>query len=124
MTYVKSVTSFLFGRISVSSINLLGGLRELAQYNFTVDDEVLKGLFSGDAGTSKLLEQVLNKVLLEQAVEQVQALPYERSEDHQGYRNGTCPHSIKTRIGTMTLRVTWLPQRELLDGTVCPLLVH
>ncbi len=77
----------------------------MAQYNITVDDEVLKDLFSGDAGTSKLLEQVLNQVLQAQAAEQVQAMPYERSEERQGYRNGTRPHSITTRVGTLTLKV-------------------
>lgn len=77
----------------------------MAQYNITVDDEVLKDLFSGDTGTSKLLEQVLNQVLQAQAAEQVQAMPYERSEERQGYRNGTRPHSITTRVGTLTLKV-------------------
>jgi len=77
----------------------------MAQYNITVDDEVLKGLFSGDAGAAKLLEQVLNQVLQAQAAEQVQAMPYERSEDRQGYRNGTRPHAITTRVGTLTLKV-------------------
>lgn len=28
----------------------------MAQYNITVDDEVLKGLFTGDKGMSQLLE--------------------------------------------------------------------
>jgi putative transposase len=54
----------------------------MAQYNITVNDEVLKDLFSGDGGISKLLEQVLNQVL------QAQAMPYERSEERQDYRNG------------------------------------
>ena len=67
----------------------------MAQYKITVDDEVLKDLFSGDVGTSKLLEQVLNQVLQAQAAEQVQAMPYERSEDRQGYRNGTRPMPLR-----------------------------
>jgi len=77
----------------------------MAQYKITVDDEILKDLFSGDLGTSKLLEQVLNQVLQAQAAEQVQAMPYERSEERQGYRNGTRPHAITTRVGTLTLKV-------------------
>jgi len=77
----------------------------MAQYQITVDDEILKDLFSGDAGTSKLLEQVLNQVLQAQAAEPVKAMPYERSEERQGYRNGTRPHPITTRVGTLTLRV-------------------
>lgn len=77
----------------------------MAQYNITVDDEVLKGLFSGDKGMSQLLEQVLNQVLRVQSSEQLQAEPYERSEERQGYRNGTRPHPLTTRVGTITLRV-------------------
>ncbi|EJY54500.1 transposase mutator type [Alicyclobacillus hesperidum URH17-3-68] len=52
-----------------------------------------------------LLEKVLNQVLNAQASEQLQAEPYERSEDRQGYRNGTRPHPLTTRVGTLTLRV-------------------
>jgi len=77
----------------------------MAQYNITVDDEVLKGLFTGDKGVALLLEKVLNQVLNAQASEQLHAEPYERSEDRQGYRNGTRPHPLTTRVGTLTLRV-------------------
>ena len=64
----------------------------MAPYNITVDDEILKGLFTGDRGVAQLLEKVLNQVLNAQASEQLQAEPYERSEERQGYRNGTRPH--------------------------------
>ncbi|MCI0184510.1 IS256 family transposase [Sulfoacidibacillus ferrooxidans] len=77
----------------------------MAQYNITLDDTVLKGLFSGDKGMSDLLEQVLNQVLQAQATEQVQAQPYERADERQGYRNGTRPHPLTTRVGTLTLHV-------------------
>ncbi|WP_040290872.1 IS256 family transposase, partial [Alicyclobacillus hesperidum] len=62
-------------------------------------------LFTGDKGVALLLEKVLNQVLNAQASEQLQAEPYERSEDRQGYRNGTRPHPLTTRVGTLTLRV-------------------
>lgn len=75
----------------------------MAQYNITLDDAVLKGLFSGDKGMSDLLEKVLNQVLQAQAAEQVQAQPYERADERQGYRNGTRPHPLTTRVGTLTL---------------------
>jgi len=58
----------------------------MAQYNITLDDAVLKGLFSGDKGMSELLEQVLNQVSQAQATEQVQAQPYERADERQGYQ--------------------------------------
>jgi putative transposase len=52
-----------------------------------------------------LLESVLNQVLQAQATEQLRAEPYERTEERKGYRNGTYPHQLTTRIGTITLRV-------------------
>jgi len=47
----------------------------------------------------------LNQVLQAQATEQLRADPYERTEERQGYRNGTYPHQLTTRVGTITLRV-------------------
>src|SRR5690606_39439790 len=67
---------------------------EMAQYQITVDSQLLHQLFlsnSQDAGVAKLLESVLNQVLQAQATEQLGAEPYERTEGRQGYRNGTYP---------------------------------
>ncbi|MDD3750149.1 MAG: IS256 family transposase, partial [Firmicutes bacterium] len=53
----------------------------MAQYQITVDQELLHRLFLGnnkDAGVSALLESVLNQILQAQATEQLQAEPYER----------------------------------------------
>jgi Transposase and inactivated derivatives len=80
----------------------------MAQYQITVDSQLLHQLFlsnSQDAGVAKLLESVLNQVLQAQATEQLGAEPYERTEGRQGYRNGTYPHQLTTRVGTITLRV-------------------
>ncbi|OUM88532.1 MAG: transposase [Bacillus thermozeamaize] len=80
----------------------------MAQYQITVDSQLLHQLFlsnSQDAGVTKLLESVLNQVLQAQATEQLGAEPYERTEGRQGYRNGTYPHQLTTRVGTITLRV-------------------
>jgi transposase-like protein len=80
----------------------------MAQYQITVDSQLLHQLFLGnsqDSGVAKLLESVLNQVLQAQATEQLGAEPYERSEERQGYRNGTYPHQLSTRVGTITLRV-------------------
>ena len=77
----------------------------MAQYQVTVDDELLHGLFHGDSGVAKLMEQVLNQVLQAQATEQLQAGPYERTEQRQGYRNGERPHTLSTRVGALTLMV-------------------
>jgi putative transposase len=80
----------------------------MAQYQINVDSKVLQQLFLGnskDAGVSKLLESVLNQVLQAQVTEQVAAEHYERTDGRKGYRNGTYPHSLTTRVGTITLHV-------------------
>ena len=80
----------------------------MAQYQITVDQELLHHLFLGnnkDSSVSALLESVLNQVLQAQATEQLQAEPYERTDERKGYRNGTRPHTLITRVGTITLHV-------------------
>jgi len=80
----------------------------MAQYQITVDSQLLHQLFLGnsqDSGVAKLLESILNQVLQAQVTEQVAADRYERSEDRKGYRNGFYPHHLHTRVGTITLSV-------------------
>ncbi|MBX6396552.1 MAG: IS256 family transposase, partial [Alicyclobacillaceae bacterium] len=77
----------------------------MAQYQITLNDDLLHGLFQGDGGVARLLEEVLNQILQAQVTEQLQAAPYERTEQRQGYRNGTYPHTLTTRVGRLTLRV-------------------
>lgn len=80
----------------------------MAQYQITVDSEILQQLFlkkSQDAGVSALLESVLNQILQAEAAEQLQAGPYERTDERKGYRNGTYPHRLTTRVGNLTLKV-------------------
>lgn len=80
----------------------------MAQYQINVDSQLLHHLFLGntqDSGVAKLLESVLNKILQAQVTEQLEAQRYERTENRQGYRNGSYPHQLHTRIGTITLSV-------------------
>ncbi|MBO8173273.1 MAG: IS256 family transposase [Bacillaceae bacterium] len=80
----------------------------MAQYKINVDSEILHQLFLGnsqDSGVAALLESVLNQVLEAQVSEQLGAEPYERTDERQGYRNGTYPRQLTTRVGKITLRV-------------------
>ncbi|TYP48679.1 transposase, partial [Thermosediminibacter litoriperuensis] len=80
----------------------------MAQYNITIDSEILHHLFlkgAKDEGMAKLLESILNQILQAQATEQIKAEPYERTEERQAYRNGYYPRNLVTRVGTLTLRV-------------------
>ncbi|WP_035154711.1 transposase, partial [Cohnella thermotolerans] len=74
----------------------------MAQYQITVDSQLLQQLFLGnsqDTGVAKLLESVLNQILQAQVTEQIGAEHYERTEERQGYRNGSYPHQLTTRVG-------------------------
>ncbi len=68
----------------------------------------MHGLFTKDNrddAFSKLLEVILNQVLIAQSTEQLGADPYERSEGRTAYRNGFRDRELTTRVGTLTLRV-------------------
>src|SRR5258708_1043800 len=77
----------------------------MTRYQVTLDPQTLQQLFSGDGQLGQLLEAVLNQVLEAQVTEQLQAVPYERTEQRQGYRNGYKPRRLTTRIGRLMLRV-------------------
>jgi len=88
----------------------------MAQYNITIDSEILHHLFlkgAKDEGMAKLLESILNQILQAQATEQIKAEPYERTEERQDYRNGYYQRNLVTRVGTLTLRVPRLRNGKL-----------
>src|SRR5258708_5016581 len=77
----------------------------MPDYQISIDGETVHGLFQGDSGLARLVEQVLNQVLEAQVSEQLGAERYERTEERQGYRNGYKPRQLTTRVGRLTLRV-------------------
>jgi transposase-like protein len=77
----------------------------MTQYQLTLDSDAVQRLFTGDGQLGRLVEAVLNQVLNAQVAEQLQAAPYERSEQRQGYRNGYKPRQLTTRVGALTLLV-------------------
>lgn len=77
----------------------------MTQYQLTVDSDTVQHLFGGDGQMARLIEQVLNQVLEAQVTDHLQAAPYERTEQRQGYRNGYKPRQLTTRVGTLALRV-------------------
>ena len=80
----------------------------MAQYNITIDSEILHYLFTTgtkDEKLAKLLESILNQILAYLATEQIKAEPYERTEERQDYRNGYYSRNLITRVGTLTLKV-------------------
>ncbi len=77
----------------------------MTQYQITVDESMVGGLFSQDGAMGLLVEQVVQQILEAQVSDHLQAAPFERTQGRQGYRNGFKPRSLVTRVGTLELRV-------------------
>ncbi len=77
----------------------------MTQYQLTLDSETVQRLFTGEGQFARLVEAVLNQVLNAQVAEQLQAEPYQRTDERQGYRNGYKSRHLTTRVGQLTLRV-------------------
>jgi putative transposase len=80
----------------------------MAQYNITLTEELLHGLFVSDGkdeAFSNLLEEIFNQVLVAQSDDQIGAAPYERTDERNAYRNGYRDRQLTTRVGTLTLHV-------------------
>ena len=77
----------------------------MTQHQLTIDDEMLHGLFQDDQGLARLVESVLNQILESQVADQLRAMPYQRSEERQGYRNGYRTREMKTRVGPLELQI-------------------
>lgn len=79
----------------------------MAQVQFTLEMEFLTALFeeSPDKAFGKLMQQLLNQVLLAESEQQLGAGNYERTRERTDYRNGTRPRTLTTRIGKLELEV-------------------
>jgi putative transposase len=77
----------------------------MTHYQLTLDSDTLQRLFGGDGQMARVMEQILNQVLEAQITEHLQAAPYERTEQRQGYRNGYKSRQLTTRVGTSTVQV-------------------
>lgn len=77
----------------------------MAGYEVSVGADLLPGLLGSQDGLAKLVETVLNQILQAQVSEALGAQRHERSEERQGYRNGTRSRTLYTRVGPVTLQV-------------------
>ena len=79
----------------------------MTQIYLTLEDEILKELMLGnrEEAVAKLLNKVFDAVLQAQATEQLQAEPYERSDERVSQRNGYRTRSLTTRVGGLVLHV-------------------
>ena len=79
----------------------------MAQLNITLNqDEILQLLANDrDAAFAKLLQDSLNSILKVESAAQLNAEPYERTEERTGNRNGFRDRPLTTRIGSIVLSV-------------------
>ena len=84
---------------------------------YQVEDTALERVFEllaeeGFDGMSQALEVLLNEMMKVERSRHLQASPYERSEQRQGYANGYKSKRVRTRVGELDLAV---PQTRASD---------
>jgi len=77
----------------------------MATFEITIDDEKIQELLQGDRGMAALLEPILNQILQAEMTDHLGAEPGERTDERQGYRNGSYERQLTTRVGTLELEV-------------------
>jgi transposase-like protein len=76
----------------------------------------LQGVFTEKDGLRKTLQTLLDIGMREEVTAYLNAGPGVRSEGRRGYRNGTKPRTLATRVGALELSV---PQVRAAGGTPC-----
>ena len=79
----------------------------MAQLNITLNQEEILQLMANDreGAFKKLLQEALNSLMKAESTEQLNAQPYERTDDRTDSRNGFRERNLNTRIGSITLKV-------------------
>jgi len=80
----------------------------MTQINITINLEELKGKIENSSLESPVkasLTIILNSLMEKERDEYINALPYEKTEDRRGYRNGYYTRELMTGVGGLTLRV-------------------
>ena len=77
----------------------------MAKLDSDVVGRLLQEVFSHRDGAKRLLEHLLNQAMQTEASQHVGAERHERSVDRRGYRNGSKPRRLNTRVGELTLDV-------------------
>ena len=77
----------------------------MTQIEVSFDEETLRKVLLGDKGAEVLLEKVMKEVLQAEMTDHLGAEPGERTDDRQGYRNGSYERQLTTRVGRIELEV-------------------
>ncbi len=66
----------------------------------------------GFDGITGAVITLLNEAMKLDRTLHLQALPYERSDDRQGYANGYKPKTVNSKLGKLTLSVPQVRERD------------
>jgi len=77
----------------------------MAKSNDDIIGQLLQEVFSNKDGMKRFLEEVVNQAMQTEVAQQLEAAEYQRTGNRRGYRNGTKPRKLSTRIGTLDLSV-------------------
>jgi transposase-like protein len=95
----------------MSFLNLIGqkkkgkDMAKAIKQNSGLVKEIQKVLLDDSNFLRVLVQENLQQVVEKEFEDFLQAQPYERTVDRQGYRNGSYTRKIKTRVGTIELEV-------------------
>ena len=73
--------------------------------NRTIGDAVELLKTNGFDGLAEAVTVLLNSAMVAERSEHLRAAPYERSAERTGYANGYKDKAMKTRLGTLPLKV-------------------
>lgn len=77
----------------------------MAQRSMAEVQEFLQGLFRREQGLKELVAWLADVAMQQEVAEHVGAELHERSDGRRGYRNGTKPRTLNTRVGELELSV-------------------
>ena len=67
--------------------------------------ELLQEVFSAKDGMKQVLQYLLSQAMSAEVEAHIGASHHERTDTRRGYRNGTKPRRLKTRVGELSLSV-------------------
>ena len=77
----------------------------MAQGSMAGIGELVQGVFKREAGLRELVQWLANQAMQEEVTEHLGVEVHERSDQRRGYRNGSKPRKLSTRIGNLELSV-------------------
>lgn len=89
----------------------------MAKGNNDIIGQLLQEVFSDKDGMKRFLEEVVNQAMQGEVAQQLEASEYQRTGRRRGYRNGTKPRKLATRIAASVFVAVKKWRHNGRDGT-------